>query len=86
MIARITPSFSAVAAACFPLAGCSVRGYAFARGTRYTVTIATPASAACPGQYRGTGRNCYEALAAAVQLFYESAHAYTATQSHAAIQ
>lgn len=86
MIARITPSFSAVAAACFPLAGCSVRGYAFACGTRYTVILAPPASTACPAQYRGTGRNCYEALAAAVRLFYESAHAYPATQSHAAIQ
>lgn len=86
MIARLTPSFSAVAAACFPLAGCSVRGYAFAQGTRYTVTVATPAGTACSSQYRGTGRTCYEALAAALRLYYESAHAYPATQAHATIQ
>lgn len=86
MIARLAPNFPEVAAACFPLPGCSVRGYAFARGTRYTVTICPPAGAACPGQYHGTGRSCYEALAAAVRLYYASAHAYPATRAHAAIQ
>ena len=81
MIVRLTPSFSEVAAACFPLAGCSVRGYAFAKGTRFNITIDTPPGVACPGQYHGTGATCYEALAAAVQLYYASAHAYPATRA-----
>lgn len=85
MIARFAPSFQEVAAACFPLPGCSVRGYAFAKGTRYAVTVCPPAGAACPGQYRGTGHTCYEALAAALQLYYKSAHAYPATAAHAAL-
>ena len=84
MIARLSPSFLQVAAACFPLPGCSVRGYAFARGTRFNITVGTPPDVACPGHYHGTGATCYEALAAAVQLYYASAHAYPATR--AAIQ
>ena len=83
MPARLALSFPQVAAACFPLPGCSVGGYAFAQGTRYNLTIYTPAGAGCPSQYHGTGRSCYEALAAAVQLFHASAHAYSATAAHA---
>ena len=67
MIARSTPRFPEVAAATFPVPGCTVRGYTFAHGTRYNLTICTPAGAGCPSQYRGTGRSCCEALAAAVQ-------------------
>ncbi len=81
MIARLSPSFSQVAAACFPLPGCTVRGYAFAKGTRFNITICTPPGMACPGHYHGTGATCYEALAAAMQLYYASAHAYPATQA-----
>ena len=75
MIARITPAFPTLAAALFPVAGCAVRGYAFAKGTRYNLTITTP-GLGLPAHYHGTGATCYEALAAAVQLFYDSAHAY----------
>ena len=75
MPVSLAPSFSQVAAACFPLPGCSVSGYAFAQGTRYNITIYTPAGAGCPSHYHATGRSCYEALAAAVQLFHASAHA-----------
>ena len=67
MSVSLAPSFSQVAAACFPLPGCSVSGYAFAQGTRYNLTIYPPAGAGCPSHYRATGRSCYEALAAAVQ-------------------
>ena len=83
MPACFAPSFPQVAAACFPLPGCSVSGYAFAQGTRYNLTIHTPAGAGCPSQYHSTGRSCYEALAAAVQLFLASAHAYPGTAAHA---
>ena len=83
MPARLALSFPQVAAACFPLPGCSVGGYAFAQGTRYNRTIYPPAGAGCPGHYRATGRSCYEALAAAVQLFNASAHAYPGTVAHA---
>ena len=83
MPVSLAPSFSQVAAACFPLPGCSVSGYAFAQGTRYNITIYTPAGAGCPSHYHATGRSCYEALAAAVQLFYASAHAYPGTVAHA---
>ena len=48
MPVSLAPSFSQVAAACFPLPGCSVSGYAFAQGTRYNLTIYTPAGAGCP--------------------------------------
>ena len=81
MIARLALSFFQVAAACFPLPGCTVRGYAFAKGTRFNITIGTPPDAACPGHYHGTGATYYEALAAAVQLYHASAHAYPATQA-----
>ena len=83
MPAHFALSFSQVAAACFPLPGCSVSGYAFAQGTRYNLTIYTPAGAGCPSHYHATGRSCYEALAAAVQLFHASAHAYSGTVAHA---
>ena len=79
MPVSLAPSFSQVAAACFPLPGCSVSGYAFAQGTRYNITIYTPAGAGCPSHYHATGRSCYEALATAVQLFHASAHAYPGT-------
>ena len=83
MPAHFAPSFQQVAAACFPLPGCSVSGYAFAQGTRYNITIYTPAGAGCPSHYHATGRSCYEALAAAVRLFHASAHAYPGTVAHA---
>ncbi|ALW86867.1 hypothetical protein AUC43_18365 [Hymenobacter sedentarius] len=83
MPACLSSSFEQVAAACFPLPGCSVSGYAFAQGTRYNIIIYTPPGAGCPDQYRGTGRSCYEALAAAVQLFLASAHAYPGTVAYA---
>ena len=83
MPASLAPSFSQVAAACFPLPGCSVSGYAFAQGTRYNITICTPAGAGCPAQYHGTGGSCYEALAAAVQLFNASAQAYPGATAYA---
>ena len=83
MFARITPSFPEVAAAMFPVPGCTVRGYTFAHGTRYNITICTPAGAGCPAQYHGTGGSCYEALAAAVQLFHASAHAYPGAMAYA---
>ena len=83
MIIRFTPSFPEVAAACFPLPGCTVRGYVFAKGTRFNITIATPSGLGCPSHYHGTGATCYEALAAAVQLFHASAHAYSGTVAHA---
>ena len=85
MIVRLSPSFSQLAAACFPLPGCAVRGYASARGTRYALTISTPPGSGCPGQYHGTGATCYEALAAAVQLFLNSAHAYPAARPLAVV-
>ena len=83
MPVSLAPSFSQVAAACFPLPGCSVSGYAFAQGTRYNITIYPPTGAGCPSHYHATGRSCYEALAAAVQLFHASAHAYPGTVAHA---
>ena len=83
MPVSLAPSFSQVAAACFPLPGCSVSGYAFAQGTRYNLTITTPAGMGCPSQYHGTGGSCYEALAAAVQLFRASAHAYPGSMAYA---
>jgi len=85
MVVRLAPSFFQLAAACFPLLGCSVRGYSSARGTCYSLTVRTPPGSACPGQYHGTGRTCYEALAAAVQQFHDSAHAYPAARPLAAV-
>ena len=64
MVVRLAPSFFQLAAACFLLLGCSVHGYSSARGTCYSLTVRTPPGSVCPGQYRGTGRTCYEALAA----------------------
>ena len=83
MIARISHTFEQVAAAIFPFPGCTVRGYTFAHGTRYTITIYTPTGAGCPAQYHGTGSSCYEALAAAVQLFHDTAHAYPGAMAYA---
>ena len=82
MIVRLSPSFPQLAAACFPLPGCTVRGYSSAQGARYSLTISTPVGAGCPGHYHGTGATCYEALAAAVQLFLDSAHAYPALATY----
>ena len=72
MIATIT--FPQLAAACFPIAGCSVRGSASRQG--YSLTLFPPQPFAGPTAYTGTGATCYEALAAAVRLFHDSAHAY----------
>ena len=83
MPAHITHTFLAVAAACFPLPGCSATGYFFARLTRYTLTVYPPAGLACPDAYRATAATPYEALAAVVQLFQASAHAYPATAAYA---
>lgn len=82
MIARLSPSFQQVAAACFPLPGCTVRGYFSAKGLRYSLTISTPVGSGCPSHYHGTGATCYEALAAAVQLFLDSAYAYPALATY----
>ncbi len=84
MIARFSPSLPQVAAACFPLPGCTVRGYFSAKGSRYSLTVSTPVGAGCPSHYHGTGATCYEALAAAVQLFLDSAHACQALAAHQA--
>lgn len=82
MLARITPSLHTLAAACFPVAGCTVGGYA-TKGS-YKIFISPPQPWAGPTVYCGTGATCYEALAAAVQLFHDSAHAYPAAQPLAA--
>ena len=82
MIARLTPSLGQLAAACFPVPGCTVSGYATSAGFR--LSIATPADFAGPRYYHGQGRTCYYALAAAVQLFHDSAHAYPAARQLAA--
>ena len=74
MIARIFPTFAQVAVACFPVARCTVRGYSSKSG--YCLTLSPPQPFAGPATYTGTGRTCYEALAAAVRLFHDSAHAY----------
>ena len=74
MIATIAPSFAQVAAACFPVAGCTVRGITSRHG--YALTLFPPQPFTGPAAYTGNGRTCYEALAAAVQLFHDSAHAY----------
>ena len=74
MIARISPSFPQLAAACFPVAGCTVRGSRKAAG--YCLILFPPQPFAGPAAYTGNGRTCYEALAAAVELFHDSAHAY----------
>jgi hypothetical protein len=78
MIARLAPSFPQLAAAIFPVAGCAVRGYVHAQGTRYNIELRPPQPWAGPASYHGTGANCYEALAQAVQVFHASAHAYPA--------
>ena len=80
MIARIT--FPELAAACFPVAGCSVRGSASRQG--YSLTLFPPQPFAGPTAYTGTGATCYEALAAAVRLFHDSAHASPAARPLAA--
>ena len=61
-------------AACFPIAGCTVAGYATRAG--YRLSVRPPQPFAGPPEYVGQGRTCFEALAAAVQLFHDSAHAY----------
>ena len=78
MIARISPSAHALAAACFPVPGCTVGGYATRTG--YKLFINPPQPYAGPTVYCGHGATCYEALAAAVQLFHDSAHAYPDAQ------
>lgn len=56
-------------AACFPIAGYATRA-------GYWLFIRPPQPFAGPPEYVGQGRTCFEALAAAVQLFHDSAHAY----------
>lgn len=82
MIARISPSPNQLAAACFPVAGCTVAGYATKTG--YKLFISPPQPWAGPAVYGGHGATCYDALAAAVQLFHDTAHAYPAAQPLAA--
>jgi hypothetical protein len=73
MIARVlTPQH--VAAACFPVPGCCVSGYSTRAG--YKLYIRPPQPFAGPPEYAGHGRTCFEALAAAVQMFHDTAHAY----------
>ena len=83
MIARISPTTHQLVAACFPAPGCTVRGYYCTRGTRYHISL-HPHCPGLPESYPGTGRTCYEALAAAVQLFHDTAHAYPAARPLAA--
>jgi len=80
MIARFSPDFAELAAACFPVPGCRVSGYTSARGTRYTLFIRPPQPFAGALVYGGQGRTCFEALSAAVRLFHDSAHAYPAAR------
>ena len=82
MIARISPAFNELAAACFPVAGCRVFGHATRAGFR--LFIRPPQPFAGPPEYPGTGATCYEALADAVRLFHDSAHAYPDAQPLAA--
>jgi len=84
MIARLAPSFPQLAAALFPVAGCTVRGYAHAHGTRFNIELRPPQPFAGPTAYHGTGATCFEALAQAVQLFHDSAHAHPAARPQAA--
>jgi hypothetical protein len=79
---HLTPSFSEVAAACFPVPGCRVYGYACKSG--YRLTIYPPQPFTGPASYAGAGRTYYEALAEAVQLFQESAHAFPGARPLAA--
>ncbi len=82
MINRISPTFNELAAACFPVAGCRVFGHATRAGFR--LFIRPPQPFAGPPEYPGTGATCHEALAAAVQLFHDTAHAYPAARPLAA--
>ncbi|MBU6122252.1 hypothetical protein [Hymenobacter siberiensis] len=82
MIARISHTFEQVAAAIFPFPGCTVRGYSFAKGTRYNITIGTP-GLGLPAEYHAIGTTCHQALAAAVQLFHDTAHAYPGAMAYA---
>ena len=84
MPALLAPSFAQVAAALFPLPGCTIGGYSFAHGTRFTIVVDTPAELACPPEYRATGACHWQALAAVISLFNESAHAYPSARAHAA--
>ncbi|GAB2874181.1 hypothetical protein [Hymenobacter ruber] len=83
MPALLTPSFAQVAAALFPLPGCTIGGYSFSHGARFTIVVSTPAGLACPREYRATGACRWEALAAVVSLFNDSAHAYPSARPHA---
>lgn len=82
MIARISPSAHQLAAACFPVAGCTVAGYASRTG--YKIFVHPPQPWAGPAVYCGSGATCYDALAAAMQLFHDTAHAYPDAQPLAA--
>lgn len=82
MLARFAPCFYALAAACFPVAGCRVYGYATRAG--FQLVLYPPQPWAGPTHYHGRGATCYEALAAAVRLFHASAHAYPAARPLAA--
>ena len=68
----------------FPLPGCAIGGYSFAQGTRFTIVVNTPAGLAYPREYRATGACHWQALAAVVSLFNDSAHAYPSARPHAA--
>ena len=82
MLIRSAPGFAALAAACFPVPGCRVYGYACRAG--YRLSLYPPQPFAGPASYAGAGRTCYEALAEAVQLFHESAHAFPGARPLAA--
>jgi hypothetical protein len=84
MPALLTPSFAQVAAALFPLPGCTIGGYAFAHGSRFTIIVSTPEGLACPREYRATAACRWEALAAVVGLFNDCGHAYPSAWPHAA--
>ncbi|MCC3154581.1 hypothetical protein Q3A66_16320 [Hymenobacter sp. BT770] len=74
----ITPSLAQVATACFPVPGARFSGYTFAKGTRFNCQfdVPSPHTGSVVAHFRGTGATPFEAIAAAVQLFHASAHAF----------
>jgi len=78
MPATIAPSLAQAAAACFPVPGAHFTGYAFAQGRRFNCQfdVPSPHTGAVVAHFRGTGATPFEAIAAAVQLFHDSAHAF----------
>ena len=51
-------------------------------GDGENITIGTP-GLGLPAEYHATGTTCHQALAAAVQLFHDTAHAYPGAIAYA---